>query len=96
MEIHDQAAVARLIRSQRWAALATLKQGAPFASLVAYAPEPDFSGFVLHLSRLAPHTQNLLGDPHARNLVVAGPLSSSRGLRQSADYRKSREKKQIR
>jgi len=28
--------------------------------------------------------------------VVAGSLSSSRGLRQSADYRKSREKKQIR
>ncbi len=72
METHDQAAVARLIRSQRWAALATLKQGAPFASLVAYAPEPDFSGFVLHLSRLAPHTQNLLGDPNA-SLAISEP-----------------------
>lgn len=72
MEIHDQAAVACLIRSQRWAALATLKQGAPFASLVAYAPEPDFSAFVLHLSRLAPHTQHLLGDPRA-SLAISEP-----------------------
>ena len=72
METHDQAAVARLIRAERWAALATLREGAPFASLVAYAPEPDLAGFVLHLSSLAPHTQNLLSDPRA-SLAIGEP-----------------------
>ncbi len=72
METHDQADVARLIRGERWAALATLGEGAPFASLAAYAPEPDLAGFILHLSRLAPHTQNLLSDPRA-SLAICEP-----------------------
>lgn len=72
METHDQADVARLIRGERWAALATLGERAPFASLAAYAPEPDLAGFILHLSRLAPHTQNLLSDPRA-SLAICEP-----------------------
>lgn len=74
MESHDLAAVVRLIRAERWAALATLSEGAPFGSLVAYAPEPDLAGFVLHLSRLAPHTHNLLSDPRA-SLAICEPDS---------------------
>jgi putative heme iron utilization protein len=70
MEIKDKNEFARLIRSQRWAALATLKKGTPFASMVAYVPEPDFSGFLLHLSRLSTHTQNLMADPRA-SLVIS-------------------------
>jgi putative heme iron utilization protein len=76
METRDQAAVARLIRRERWASLATLREGAPFASLVAYAPEPDLAGFLLHLSRLAPHTQNLLNDPRA-TLAICEPDTGS-------------------
>lgn len=33
--------------------------------MVAYAVQPDMSLFLLHLSRLAPHTRNLLADPRA-------------------------------
>lgn len=52
--------IARLIHSQRWASLATLHNGQPHASMVAYCPSADTSYFLLHLSRLAPHTRHLL------------------------------------
>ncbi|MDZ4719192.1 MAG: pyridoxamine 5'-phosphate oxidase family protein [Roseiflexaceae bacterium] len=64
--------IATLIRSQRSAALGTLQDGAPFVSFVAYAPEPDFGGFLLHLSRLSPHTRHLANDPHS-SLMIAEP-----------------------
>ncbi len=72
MKHEEQIRLTQLIRSQRWAALATLDASAPFASMVAYASEPGFSGFLLHLSRLAPHTRNLLTDPQA-SLVIGEP-----------------------
>lgn len=62
----------QLIRTQRWAALATLRQDEPFASMVAYVPAADLSYLLLHLSRLAPHTQNLLKNSHA-SLVISEP-----------------------
>jgi heme iron utilization protein len=65
MDAQELALVAELIYEQRWAALATLRDGAPFASWVAYAPEPAAAGFLLHLSRLSPHTQHLLADGRA-------------------------------
>jgi putative heme iron utilization protein len=37
--------------------------------MVAFAAEPDFGGLLLHLSRLAPHTRQLLADPRASLLV---------------------------
>jgi hypothetical protein len=63
-----------LVRSQRWAALATLGASGPLSSMVAYAPEPDFEGLLMHLSALAPHTQNLLADPRA-SLCISAPDS---------------------
>ena len=56
--------VRRLILEQRWAALATLTQdGDPAISFVAYVPEPTFTGFLIHVSRLASHTHNMLARP---------------------------------
>ena len=57
-----QAALARLIRATRVAALGTLRGGAPLVSLALYCPEDDFSAFVLHVSRLAWHTQDMERD----------------------------------
>ncbi|HEX9371172.1 MAG TPA: pyridoxamine 5'-phosphate oxidase family protein [Roseiflexaceae bacterium] len=73
----ELAIVANLICGQRQAALGTLRDpstgseqnGAPFVSMVAYAAEPDFGGFLLHLSRLAPHTRHLLAAPQAALLI---------------------------
>lgn len=72
MDAHELTMVATLLRSRRWAALGTLHGGAPLVSWVAYAPEPGFGGLLLHLSRLAAHTTNLLADPRA-SLAVSEP-----------------------
>ena len=64
--------MADLIRGRRWAALATQGPEGPEASWVAYVPEADFSGFLLHLSTLATHTRNLLAHPRA-GLAISEP-----------------------
>jgi len=65
MNEYDLRRINTLIYNHRWAALATLGAAGPEASWVAFAPEPDFTGFLLHVSQLSPHTQNLLQDPRA-------------------------------
>ena len=72
METAEREKLARLIRGGRWAALATYGDGAPLASMVAYACEPGFAGFLLHLSRLSAHTRNLLASP-ATSIAISEP-----------------------
>jgi heme iron utilization protein len=57
------AALARLLRSGRIAHLATLRQGAPMASMTLYLPDAGFTAFHVHVSRLAWHTQDMAQDP---------------------------------
>lgn len=54
--------LAALIRGQRIAHLATLRQGAPMASMTLYLPEAGFTAFHVHVSRLALHTQDMVQD----------------------------------
>jgi len=56
---------ARLVSSHRWASLATLHEGGPLASMVAYATEKDLSALFFHLSGLSAHTRDLLADGRA-------------------------------
>ena len=65
MNLQEQRLMADLIRGRRWAALATQGPEGPEASWVAYVPEADFSGFLLHLSILATYIRNLLAHPRA-------------------------------
>ena len=51
-----------LVLKERIAHLATLRDGAPMTSMTLYLPEPDFSAFYVHVSRLAWHTQDMLRD----------------------------------
>ena len=64
-----------LIRSQSVAALATLHEGLPFASMVPYAIWHDASGdrllFVTHVSRLSAHTRDMLESPQVCLLITA-------------------------
>jgi putative heme iron utilization protein len=53
----------KLIPKERIAHLATLRGGAPMASMTLYLAAPDFSAFFVHVSRLAWHTQDMLQDP---------------------------------
>jgi putative heme iron utilization protein len=85
MQTEELTSIATLIRSQRIAALGTLRNPSthstssgqaspgrsdgPFVSMVAYAAEPDFGGWLLHLSRLAAHTKQLLAAPQSSLLI---------------------------
>jgi heme iron utilization protein len=60
----DAKLLASLIRKERIAHLATLRDGVPMASMTLYLPAPDFSAFYVHVSRLAWHTQDMLKDAH--------------------------------
>ena len=62
MDAGTGAALARLINAERIAHLATLRGGAPMASMTLYLPAPDFSAFFVHASRLAWHTQDMAQD----------------------------------
>jgi heme iron utilization protein len=53
----------KLLLHERVAHLATLRGAAPMASMTLYMPEPDFSAFYVHVSRLAWHTQDMMQDP---------------------------------
>ena len=62
--------LAKLLRTQRTAALATLRQGEPLVTMVLFVPAADFSAFYIHVSRLAYHTQAILKDPRV-SLMIA-------------------------
>jgi putative heme iron utilization protein len=73
MDADNRGDLVNLLRTQRWAALATVdNNGMPLASSVAYALATDARGFLLHLSRLAEHTRSRLQRPEAA-LVVGAP-----------------------
>ena len=58
-----RAELASLIRKERIAHLATLRQGAPMASMTLYLPDAGFAAIHVHVSRLAWHTQDMARDP---------------------------------
>jgi len=61
--VEFSADLAALIRAERIAHLATLRQGAPMASMTLYLPDAGFTAFHVHVSRLAWHTQDMAQDP---------------------------------
>jgi heme iron utilization protein len=63
MDTETSVALASLLRKERIAHLATLRAGAPMASMTLYLPEAGFAAFYVHVSRLAWHTQDMLQDP---------------------------------
>jgi putative heme iron utilization protein len=73
--------VRRLVRTSRWGTLASLRQGGPYASLIAVASDLDGTPLTL-ISRLAWHTRNLEADPRVSLLLAEtgshDPLSQPR------------------
>ena len=61
------AQLAALLRERRTAALGTLRAGAPCVSMVPYALSAE--GFVVHVSKLAAHTKDMLADARVSLLV---------------------------
>jgi len=62
-----------LLRTQPVASLGTLHEGQPYVSMVPFAILPRGLGLVIHVSRLATHTQDMLLSPEVSLLVVAPP-----------------------
>ena len=63
MDAEAAALLKKLVAGERVAHLATLRGGAPMASMTLFMPEQDFSAFYVHVSRLAWHTQDMQEDP---------------------------------
>jgi hypothetical protein len=64
------AALAGLLRGRTVAALGTLRAGAPYVSMVPFAVLAGGDAFVIHVSRLATHTKDMLDDPRVSLLVM--------------------------
>lgn len=71
MNASQAEALAQLLQIQEIAALGTLHDGEPFVSMVPYALLPAGAGFVIHVSRLAAHTKDMLVSPAVSLLIVA-------------------------
>ena len=63
MDAETRSALSSLLRKERVAHLATLRGGAPMASMTLFLADETFSAFYVHVSRLAWHTQDMLQDP---------------------------------
>ena len=63
MDAETSALLKKLLTKERTAHLATLRGGAPMASMTLFMPQRDFLAFYVHVSRLAWHTQDMLQDP---------------------------------
>ena len=62
MDAESRRLLGDLIRNERVAHLATLRDSSPMVSMTLYMAEEDFSAFYVHVSRLAWHTQDMQHD----------------------------------
>ena len=76
-QISPQIEYAHLITSQRIASLGTLHDGNPAVSMVAFSETPDLSSFIIHISGLAQHTQDISHTPRV-GLLIAEPDTGAR------------------
>ncbi len=60
--------LAQLLGGRKTAALGTLHAGAPYVSMAPYALIEK--GFLIHVSRLAAHTKDMLADPRVSLLIA--------------------------
>jgi len=73
MDSSDSQALKSLLEQTAVAALATLHKAEPAVSMVPYALLPGTARLVIHVSRLATHTQDMLAHPAVSLLVTAAP-----------------------
>ena len=80
MDATITAALRKLVDDTVHASLSTLHKGAPALSMTPFAVMPDGSGLVIHVSRLATHTNDMLEHPQVAMMVMGQPGSSESPL----------------
>ncbi len=70
MDAESLRLLSRLIRTHRVAALGTLREGLPYVSMIAFAPAEDLGSYLIHASRLAHHTQDILADSRCSVMIA--------------------------
>lgn len=70
MDTIQEKTLVELIRTQRYAAIGTLHEGAPFVSMVLYAAAPDLQAFYTLISKLAQHTRDIQRDPRISLMLI--------------------------
>ena len=73
MEPSQAIALRTMLERAQVAALATLHKSEPAVSMVPFALLPNGQGLVIHVSRLATHTADMLAAPAVALLVAAAP-----------------------
>jgi putative heme iron utilization protein len=69
-----------LLEKRPIAALATLHKGEPAVSMVPFALLPNSTSLVIHVSRLATHTNDMLANPAVALLVTASAEATDSAL----------------
>lgn len=69
--------IKRLIHSRQTAALGTLHGGAPYVSMVPYALRQDGAALIIHVSKLAAHTNDMLLEPRVSILITANEATDT-------------------
>lgn len=80
MNTAEAALLRSLLEARPTAALATLHRERPAVSMVPFALLPGGEGFVIHVSRLATHTRDMLDHPEVALLITASPESGASPL----------------
>lgn len=70
MPCPEHLALKSLLESRPVAALGTLHKGEPAVSMVPYALLPDSANVIIHVSRLATHTNDMLVNPTVSLMVT--------------------------
>jgi putative heme iron utilization protein len=73
MDPNTEAALHALLTGLPVASLGTLHDGAPYVSMAPVIPAPDGSGFLIHVSRLAQHTRDLLAEARVSLMLMVPP-----------------------
>ena len=80
MDSSEALALKSLLENRPVAALATLHKGEPAVSMVPFALLPNSTSFVIHVSRLATHTNDMLANPAVALLVTASAEDADSSL----------------
>jgi putative heme iron utilization protein len=70
MDPNTEATLHALLTGLPVASLGTLHDGAPFVSMAPVVPAPDGTGFLIHVSRLAQHTRDMLVDARVSLMLM--------------------------